>query len=287
MTASANVRPAACRSRSRSSCTGGSIAAIAARAASSASAGARSISTSTLRRISRAAAASTSTATKSAAIESPSGKPAGRGDQPGEHGERAGEVAAEVERVRAQRLAAVAPRRPQRDDRAAEVDREHDPDDGEHPPARVDLALRAPTIRVDGERRDRDADEREHGRLRQCGEVLRLAVAVLVAGIGGPAGDADREEGQQRRDEVGAGVERLGDEPEAAAREAGAELERDESRRRADRDERGAALRRHAAKARSVPAAAPEAAERQPADQGWTADQSEQQAAVRARGRCR
>ena len=76
MTASANVRPAACLSRSRSSCTGGSTAAMAARAASSASAGARSISTSTLRRIRRAAATSTSTATKSAAIESPSGNPA-------------------------------------------------------------------------------------------------------------------------------------------------------------------------------------------------------------------
>ena len=55
---------------------------------------------------------------------------AGRGgDQPREHGERAGEVAAEVECVRAERLAAVAPRRPERDDGAAEIDREHDADD--------------------------------------------------------------------------------------------------------------------------------------------------------------
>ena len=53
-------------------------------------------------------------------------------------------------------------------------------------------------------------------------------------------------------------------EAEAAAGEAGAQLERHESRCRADRDERGAALRRHAAKARSVPAAAPEATEREP-----------------------
>src|SRR5829696_1651689 len=76
MTASANVRPAACRRRSRSSWTGGWIAPIAARAASSAAAGARSISTSTLRRINLVAATSTSAATKSAAIESPSGNPA-------------------------------------------------------------------------------------------------------------------------------------------------------------------------------------------------------------------
>ena len=45
-------------------------------------------------------------------------------------------------------------------------------------------------------------------------------------------------------------MERLGDEPEAAAREAGSQLQRHESRRRPDRHERGAALRRHAAKAR-------------------------------------
>ena len=47
-----------------------------------------------------AAATSTSAATKSAATESPCGKPAAAREA-GEHGDRAGEVAAEVERVRA------------------------------------------------------------------------------------------------------------------------------------------------------------------------------------------
>ena len=106
--------------------------------------------------------------------------------------------------------------------------------------------LAVPVSRVDGERRDGDADEREHSRLRQCGEVLGLPVPVLVPFVGRPAGDADREEREQRGDEVGAGVQRLGDQPEAAADQAGAELERGEHRRRADRDERGPALRRHA-----------------------------------------
>ena len=63
-----------------------------------------------------------------------------RGDEAREDGERADEVAAEVERVREQRLAPVAPRRSQRDDRPAEVDRQHEPDDREHPPGRVDRA---------------------------------------------------------------------------------------------------------------------------------------------------
>ena len=171
-----------------------------------------------------------------------------RGDETAEHRERPGEVAAEVDRVRAQRLAAVAARRAERDDRAGEVDREHDRHDDEEPPRRVDLGLVAPVSRVDRERRDGDADEREHGRLRQRGEMLGLPVPVLVPLVGGPAGDADREERQQRGDEVRPGVQRLRDEPQAAADETGAELERGEHRRRADRDERGSALRRHAAK---------------------------------------
>ena len=49
-------------------------------------------------------------------------------------------------------------------------------------------------------------------------EVLGLAVAVLVRHVGRPARDTDREVGEQRRDEIGAGVHRLGDEPEAVRR---------------------------------------------------------------------
>ena len=42
--------------------------------------------------------------------------------------------------------------------------------------------------------------------------MLGLAVSVLVPGVGGPRGDADGEEGEQRGDEVGARVDGLGDE---------------------------------------------------------------------------
>ena len=76
--------------------------------------------------------------------------------------------------------------------------------------------------------------------------MLRLAVAVEVAGVRGLCRDADREERQECGDEVGAGVRCVGDEPEAARREAGHELDRDQDDGGGDRDERGAALRGHA-----------------------------------------
>ncbi len=62
-------------------------------------------------------------------------------DEAGEHRERAREVAAEVERVREQRVAPVLPARAERDDRARSVDREHEPHHGERPPRRVDLEV--------------------------------------------------------------------------------------------------------------------------------------------------
>ncbi len=83
----------------------------------------------------------------------------------------------------------------------------------------------------------------EERRLGERREVLGLAVPVLVALVGRLRRDADREEGQQRGDEVGAGVDRLGDEAEAVRGEADRELQRDERAGGDDRDERGAPLR--------------------------------------------
>ena len=69
------------------------------------------------------------------------------------------------------------------------------------------------------------------------------------ARVGRPPGDADREQRQQRRDEVGPGVDCLRDEAEAPAREPGGELQRDEHAGGDDRDECRAPLRAHARKA--------------------------------------
>ena len=89
----------------------------------------------------------------------------------------------------------------------------------------------------------KQAGQDEDRRLGESREVLRLAVAVLVPDVGGADRDADREERQERRDEVGARVQRLRDEPEAVRGEACAELERDERDGRDHRDERGTSLR--------------------------------------------
>ena len=69
---------------------------------------------------------------------------------------------------------------------------------------------------------------REERRLGERGEVLGLAVPVLVRDVRRPAGDAESEEGEERRDEVRARVNRLGDEAEAVRGEPDGELQHDE-----------------------------------------------------------
>ena len=172
-----------------------------------------------------------------------------REQEPAQDGRRPHQVAAEVKRVRCERRAAVPARGAQRDDHPARVDRDHDQHDEDRVPDRVHARLGGAD--EDGQRavRDVQAGEDEDPRLGQRGEVLRLPVPVRVPAIGRPPGDPDREQRQQRRHEVGAGVHRFGDEPEAPARETGGELQRDEHAGGDHRDEGGAPLRAHPAKA--------------------------------------
>ena len=71
------------------------------------------------------------------------------------------------------------------------------------------------------EQRHAQRYEHKHCRFGQRRKVLRLPVSIRMTGISGPAGDADSEKRQQRRDEVRPRVHGLRYEPEAAAREAG------------------------------------------------------------------
>jgi len=58
--------------------------------------------------------------------------------------------------------------------------------------------------------------------------------------VGGSARDAYREEREQRRDEIGGRVGRLGDQPEAVGEQSDDQLDRDERSRGGDRDQSGA-----------------------------------------------
>src|SRR4051794_25915643 len=84
--------------------------------------------------------------------------------------------------------------------------------------------------------------------------MLRLAVAVLVRHVCRADRDTDGEEREQRRNQIGSGVQRLGDQSEAVRRQAGAELERDEQDGRDHRDERRSPLRMHPASKTEEPA---------------------------------
>jgi hypothetical protein len=81
--------------------------------------------------------------------------------------------------------------------------------------------------------------------------MLRLAVPVRMAGVGGTPGDADGVERQQRRHEVGPRVRRFREEAEAVGGDAGDQLDANQHACGDDRDERCAALRAHAPKDRT------------------------------------
>ena len=91
---------------------------------------------------------------------------------------------------------------------------------------------------VDGLPRSRSDDEHEEGALAQRGQVLGLAVAVVVLGVGGPRRHAHREQRQQRRDEVGGRVRGLREQAQRAGDEARDELDRDQERGRDDAERR-------------------------------------------------
>ncbi len=172
-----------------------------------------------------------------------------RGREPREDRERAREVAAEVERVREQRIAAIAPGGPGRDRRPRGVDHDDECDRGERPPGRVHLELDGAREPRDRQAGDDEADHDQEARLGESREVLRLPVTERVPPIGRPHGDGEGEERQERGGEVGPGVRSLGEQAQARARDSGDELDDDEEARGPDRDERGTPLRRHARKA--------------------------------------
>ncbi len=161
---------------------------------------------------------------------------------------RAQQVAAEVERVRLERGAPVTARRTRRDDHPEEVDDDHEPEHRDRVPGRVHGRLRCAEQVVESAPRDRETEDHEDATLGQGREVLRLAVTVRMPPVGRTARDPDREEGQERCDEIGPRMGRLRDQPQAAGGDTRAELECDQGGGREHGDQHGASLRTHRAR---------------------------------------
>ena len=161
-----------------------------------------------------------------------------REDEADEHCERSGKIAAEVQCVRRQRGTSVTARRAPRDERPADVDRDHDAENDERVPRRVHLAVHRAGEPLDRAHRDEHAGDREDRRLAECRQVLRLAVSELMRHVGGPRGDANREVRQQSGNEVRARVHGFRDQAEAVGGETDTQLQDDEHRSRCDGDKR-------------------------------------------------
>ena len=164
--------------------------------------------------------------------------------EPRHDGDGAGEVDTEVHRVGSECSAALAARGARRRGGARGVDHEHHGEQRHRVPGRLHLSAAAAQAH---DRRDRDPGRQQHQDrgLAQRREVLRLAVAIGMLRIGRAVGDAHGPQREQRSGRVDAGVHGLGEDAEAAGREADEELDRDQGERRAQREERGAPCHRH------------------------------------------
>jgi hypothetical protein len=96
---------------------------------------------------------------------------------------------------------------------------------------RADLA-----DRLDGDAR---GGHEEHGGHERGGERLGLAVAVGVVGVGRRGGDGEAAPDDQRGDDVGRRLDRVGDEGVRVAEDAGGELDAGEQRVDREADLRG------------------------------------------------
>ena len=163
-------------------------------------------------------------------------------DEADQHDDRARHVGREVERVGAQRGAPEAPRRPQRDGDPARVDEQRHGDHRELVPADAGRSRAVDQVADPGDAHEDPSGEQDR-RLSQRSEVLRAPVPVGVLRVRGPATEPHREERERGGDDVAAGLDPRGDQPEAAGRHADPELERHQQRRRRDRGD-GRAPRR-------------------------------------------
>ena len=127
-----------------------------------------------------------------------SSRPTSTANEPARSEAKCSAFAASAARRRAARHA-------EADDRARGVDHDDDDEHGERPPRHVHVvalvAARQPADRLVPDEQRHEHQERALPERRQ---VLGLAVPVVVLAVGRAHRDPHREEGEQRRDKVGA-----------------------------------------------------------------------------------
>ena len=161
-------------------------------------------------------------------------------EQRAEHGPRRHRVGAQVRRVALERGGIGKPGLAAQECRDAQVGHQRDRDDHDtepHVPQRRRLREPVPRLRDDHGGADEDEQALERGR-----QVLCLLVPVGVRLVGRLVGLADREQRDERREQVDARVHGVGEEGDRTGYPGRHELEHDQRRVRADRQGRGAGL---------------------------------------------
>jgi len=143
------------------------------------------------------------------------------------------EVGREVDRVGLQRRAGVLAGDAQERAGTGPVDHEGERHHQEGPVIGVDRVVlhEEPLHRLDD---DPEAGQQQEEGLHQGGEVLDLAVAVLVLRVRRAAGDADRQKREARGQQIESGVQRLGEDPQGVGSEPDHELGCGQRERRQD-----------------------------------------------------
>ena len=152
-----------------------------------------------------------------------------------EHREGGPDVRGEVKSVGLERRAAVAFGNLQQLPRTPVVDGDRGEQHGERPERELDLDWMEEDA-VDGFVGDPEAGDDHQAGFHEGGEVLNLAVAVGVIFVGGLAGDAHREEGEARAQQVDAGMRRIGEHAQRTGEDAGDNLQPSHRARREDRE---------------------------------------------------
>ncbi len=137
-----------------------------------------------------------------------------------------------------ERFALVLARDSREHSRAKQIHQHGDGESADGEPARLDLhgVKEEPLDRLPD---DVEGGDHQQARFDKRRKTFDFAVAVRVAGVGREIGDANGQIGENRSDEVEAGMHRLGEHAEAVRGDGEHDLDEHQHDRRANRTKRG------------------------------------------------